>query len=318
MDPHTGAMRGNGIDNNGETTKSKYHNGEHIFTCWLSTRSRVLLVRNKRLLVVAAAIIIAIIVVLIVVLPRNTGSPLRTSTVEGGSISSSCTTTSDSLGKCLPGPVLAELNTAEGRHMVEMIHTVLPNRSFYDPSSTQVKALKWLLNHTFFLVDEETQLHNNISIDERKLRRYALAAVWMAGHSHSDELGKDSCRRNCNHSSIWDDPDRGTWLDPIDECDWTSRNVVVDCVDPTLSTNFRHFYLIFPVYESRFLGTLPPELGLLTGMEFFQYHREYEEFGITGTLPSEIGLLTNMRILEYSGNHLFDDEKNLKVRYRLR
>ena len=166
----------------------------------------------------------------------------------------------------LPEP-LPEFNTLEGQEMMDLVHTFLPRRAFNDSMTTQSKALDWILYDDTFFRDSFTLDSLYITIDDRKLRRYALAAIWFAG---GDEAEED------------DDYSNSTWFRPIDECEWTSTRVSVDCVPGSPD----HFNLEI---GDTFTGTLPAELGLLTGMNIFSYDTQI--VGIKGKIPTEIGLL---------------------------
>ena len=135
----------------------------------------------------------------------------------------------------------------------------------------QNEAYQWLLTNAFL----------NIYSDEQKLSRYSLATFFFA----------------TNGPVTWDSSIRDDgWLTDTPECEWgsTANNQCANGVYKSLTLDF--------VGVS---GTIPQEIGLLTGLERFSVRGSVEAADVmTGTIPSEIGNLTDMQTIRLNNNNL--------------
>ena len=149
--------------------------------------------------------------------------------------------------------------------VIEEFRTSLPQymrASLTDPASPQSKALAWLANNTN--VDQYNEI--------RLTQRYALATLYYA--------------TNGDHWSS-----NEGWLSDSDECTWSTD-------DPFNCNGQLMAYLV--LYERSLLGTIPPEIGLLSLL----VEIDLDTNRIQGSIPTTIALLQNLEGLWLFGNSL--------------
>jgi hypothetical protein len=163
------------------------------------------------------------------------------------------------------------------------------------PGTPQNEAYEWLRTNAFL----------DVYSDDRKLTRYALATFFYA----------------TNGTTSWDPIIRDDgWLTDAPECDWasTANNQCINDVYTSLTLDFVGV-----------AGTIPDEVGLLTGLERFSVRSNVDggaflggtlpeslgslanvqtvrlnDNNITGIIPTSFGLMTNARVLLLTGNAL--------------
>jgi len=137
------------------------------------------------------------------------------------------------------------------------------------PGTPQNEAYEWLLTNAFL----------SIYSDEQILTRYALATFFYA----------------TNGPTTWEAFIRDDgWLTDAPECEWgsTANNQCTQGVYTSLTLDF--------VGVS---GTIPDELGLLTGLERFSVRGSDETTDImSGTIPNIFETLTNMQTIRLNDN----------------
>jgi hypothetical protein len=132
-----------------------------------------------------------------------------------------------------------------------------------DPSSPQGKALKWL----------ESSINNGVYTEQRFLQRYVLSTVYYSTN------GNDWINNTL-------------WLSDLDECNWVSTAQFV-CDDSGR-------YIELDLQENNLVGTLPPELVILSDSLRVINLLKNELFG---ELPAPmISDLANLEVLDLSSN----------------
>ena len=168
-----------------------------------------------------------------------------------------------------------------------------------DPTSPQAKAADWLLQDPHF--DALPYLQQ----PERLVQRFVLATLYYSTTSSS--------------SSRWTRQDN--WLEyDTHECEWYMRASSTSFTlqqhqqeDPNYSRHydyykddvvhcdsqgiFRHLWMS----QNGLLGSLPPELHLLTSLQSISLEKNP---GMIGTIPSQLALLSNLFVLFLDNNHL--------------
>jgi len=141
-----------------------------------------------------------------------------------------------------------------------------------DPSTPQRRALEWLAN-------EDAYKNSTIPI-EQLTQRYALATFYFATG------GDRSWQEQYN------------FLEPVSECDWYGPGIFM-IYDSAISENKgvicndegKVDFLWLP--ENNCSGSLPPEIGELTGMTRMGLLVNH----ISGTIPSRLYKLTDLQVL---------------------
>lgn len=133
----------------------------------------------------------------------------------------------------------------------------------------QNEAYKWLLTNAFLTIYSDKEI----------LSRYSLATFFYA----------------TNGPTTWDSFIRDDgWLTDAPECEWgsTANNQCTKGVYTSLTLDF--------VGVS---GTIPQELGLLTGLERFSVRGSVEATDImSGTIPDVFGSLSHMQTIRLNDN----------------
>ena len=146
---------------------------------------------------------------------------------------------------------------------IESFRASLPvytQTSLEDATSAQSKAWLWLLDNAD--LDRYSSL--------RLTQRFVLATLYFSANGEQ-----------------WNDNDG--WLSDVDECNW-STDVFDSC------TGQVYQYLILP--ERNLIGTLPPEIGMLTLLVELDLGTNQLQSGI----PTEIAFLSNLEALWLYGN----------------
>ncbi|CAB9517526.1 Leucine Rich Repeat [Seminavis robusta] len=159
-----------------------------------------------------------------------------------------------------------------------------------DPYSAQARAYDWVLTDP-----------NRTSYPQWKiLQRFALVVFYYSTGGEAWNLQED-------------------WLSyNVDECSWYFRNLVGGATnfffheglltevgsesqfqDSVCNADGQYMHLVFT--ENNMVGTLPPELSLLS--DSLQYLEAGSNENLYGLIPSEIGLLTNLRTFSSDRNH---------------
>lgn len=171
------------------------------------------------------------------------------------------------------------------------------------PLSPQAKALMWLENNL-----------NETFSEERKKQRFAMATLFYS--TGGEEWASQENLEN-------------KWLSSDHECEWftSSQNRSSVCDRYNSSTgNFSSSssLLHLQLNINRLLGTLPPELNLLTKLEMLDLSDNgmrgsipsevgtmsdltrliLQDNGFSNSIPSELGLLTNLKVLDISFNDI--------------
>ena len=153
----------------------------------------------------------------------------------------------------------------------------------------QNQALKWLLGSP----------SSKILSDERLVQRYALATLYFSTGGPS-----------------WNK--KGTWLTDVDECLWFSsedgeavctneainqinlhNNNMLGSLPPELGLLSK--IQLFDVFNNELFGSIPTQFGLLTDLEF---SGDFDSNSLTGTLPTELGALSKVTIFWFNDNLL--------------
>ena len=186
-------------------------------------------------------------------------------------------------------PNISPETNVPGTDLEASFVALLPNHTLNalkDVLSPQSRALKWLLQ------DHPPHVLANYT-DCRKIQRFTLASLYYSTNGQG-----------------WHS--RQFWLTMEDECLWWSYL--------QLSTSIRHRgeslcnengeYSFLLMDENRLIGTIVPELALLSSLQeislvadnFFVNDKTTEL--LVGSIPSEIGLLTNLQLFAVGKNWL--------------
>jgi Leucine-rich repeat (LRR) protein len=139
--------------------------------------------------------------------------------------------------------------------------------SLNDPSSPQFAAYEWLAGNADLRSYSEEQI----------IQRYVLATFYFS-------TGGDGWLEN------------SLWLSNEDECMWYSRAVSPCGTESNLQR--------LELYYNNVQGTIPPEIALLSrSLESIDVSGGPQR-ALTGTLPSELGLLTGLQDFRLQNNSL--------------
>ena len=157
-------------------------------------------------------------------------------------------------------PTMAPTITKGQPEFADRLSLLLPDFSIRaideDPSGPQARALQWMA------MDENFEGYENPIL----LRRFALATFYFA-------TGGPNWK---NHSG---------WLTDSDDCSWfdLSSRVGGERCKSGVRTGL-------VLEDNGLVGTLPPEIGLLSDLEVLSLSK----CQTVGQIPSEVGLLTNL------------------------
>ncbi|CAB9512576.1 Leucine Rich Repeat [Seminavis robusta] len=144
------------------------------------------------------------------------------------------------------------------------------------PDSPQQRAFFWL--------------HQNANIDSytnsRKIQRYALATFYYSTNG-------DNWAEN-----LW-------WLSDEDECTWYNKQVAngYPACQINTSNSAQRTFTSLDLSFNNVQGTIPPELGLLSGLLRLDLDGGPAGF-LFGTLPPELGYLDSIQSFSARGNQL--------------
>ena len=116
------------------------------------------------------------------------------------------------------------------------------------------------------------------------------ALQWVLGDVQAGDWSDDVILERYALASLFHSTEGGRWLDitefvvPLSYCDWGG----VGCKDGLLTS------VTLP--SQNLLGTLPPEIGVLTSLVSLDLSNNR----LTGSIPTEIGFLTDLEVLQIS------------------
>ena len=173
-------------------------------------------------------------------------------------------------------PTIKPTTTSPESQNTNLLELIIANsldagEAVMKPGTPQNEAYKWLLTNAFL----------TIYSDEQKLTRYALATFFYA----------------TNGPTSWDALIRDDgWLTNAPECEWgsTANNQCTKGLYTSLTLDF--------VGVS---GTIPQELGLLTGLERFSVRGSVDSVNVmSGSLPDVFDRLPDMQTIRLNNNNL--------------
>lgn len=133
-----------------------------------------------------------------------------------------------------------------------------------DPASLHYRVLSWLA---------EDPLLASYS-PSRIVQRYALGVMYLSLTAESKDVTM------------------GGWMTYTDECQWPQSRSSRSMCEPSGNVTAMN------LENMGFDGTLPPEIGLLSNLEFLVLKSN----SLSGQLPTQLGLLTRLRRLNLPGN----------------
>ena len=141
--------------------------------------------------------------------------------------------------------------------------------SIRDTNSPQFKALEWAVT------DARSQQPNGgqnllrkrkLELDTKLLQRWVLATVYFSTNGEDWDYERDIML---------------PWLSSGNECLWHSLECSSDGTNEITSITLR---------ENNLIGQIPPEIHLLSSLEFLHFNSNQ----LTGTIPTTIGRLKNL------------------------
>jgi hypothetical protein len=155
-------------------------------------------------------------------------------------------------------------------------------------TSAESRALTWLIQEdTLFsktaLLTLNSQEKGN-EVSRRVRQRYPLATLWF---QQVDENG-DFVNTWANTSG---------WLDDESECDWFG----IFC-DVNINVNQIVFYdyLYGTKFGNNYVGSIPPDIGLLTSLRNFSLQSN----NVSGTIPESLGQCSQMYFFSIQNNSI--------------
>lgn len=176
--------------------------------------------------------------------------------------------TSNALNDISVSPSLSSLSPLQPESDINLFDLIIEaypqgRPALQDPRSPQGQALKWL----------ESSVNKNVYSEQRFLQRYVLSTVYYSTNGEG-----------------W--INNTAWLSELDECSWMSKAEFV-CDDSGR-------YIELDLMENNLVGTLPPELKVLSDSLRVINVRKNK---LSGELPaSTISDLTNLEVLDLSSN----------------
>jgi hypothetical protein len=185
--------------------------------------------------------------------------------------------------------------SAEDRELLDVVVKAYEQRLGADPNATAAdfigsggdsssshsarhRAFGWLAR------SHDGPTRQRLGID-RLVQRYALATFYYATNGTVlDRIGDD----DYYYQYVGDPGGSSSWLGSGDECDWLAGICRQGWV-----TNLK-------LDGAGLLGSIPPELALLTGLTELNLSQN----NMGGTLPTELGALTKLRRLNLRDNRL--------------
>lgn len=154
-----------------------------------------------------------------------------------------------------------------------------PDMLSVDPNSVHYKVMNWILEDPSF----------SSYSTSRVLQRFALGVTYWSlapGATDVTQVG---------------------WMDYNDECDWPQNQKSPpdapppppDAPQPS-ACNPDGSTVAVNMEGMGFVGTIAPEVGLLSSLE----NLDLKSNNITGALPTELGFLTSLRRLNLAENHV--------------
>jgi len=151
---------------------------------------------------------------------------------------------------------------------------LLSPETLLDVSSPQYKAIEWL---------SSSMEYTNVSLSSPNfVQRYVVAVLYFA-------LGGDTWTV-CSQSDIVCKDQKPPHLSGVNECDWFG----IKC------GNSDGMITQMKLNNNELRGTIPPEIGMLTSLEFIFLSNN----DITGTIPTTFHYLSSLRILRLEGNYI--------------
>jgi Leucine-rich repeat (LRR) protein len=149
-------------------------------------------------------------------------------------------------------------------------------------TTAESRALTWIIQNDTLFNKSNLLTLNSFAIDNevsRRVRqRYSLYTFWF---QQVDEAGE--------FVNSW--TNTSGWLQVENECNWTG----IFC-DENGSVNQIFFYNYSIDLGNNFVGSIPPDIGLLTSLRNFSLRSS----DVTGTIPESIGQCSQMFIFDIS------------------
>jgi hypothetical protein len=156
---------------------------------------------------------------------------------------------------------------------------------YMNGTNAESRALKWISNSTegLLFTDDESALLDLSSlrgddVSFRICQRYALATLWF---QQADENG--------DFVNSWE-TDTG-WLEDANECLWFG----IKCENGSVTEI--SFYNYTTKVGNMYIGSIPPDIGLLTSLQTFVMN----DNELVGTIPESIGKCSSMRRFDLQG-----------------
>jgi hypothetical protein len=171
--------------------------------------------------------------------------------------------------------------------MVEKVVAAFVNNITYlgqeiklNGTRAESRALAWLIQEDTLFNGSDLLTLNSHGIDNdvslRLRQRYPLVTLWF---QQADGEG--------NFVNTW--TNTSGWLQAENECDWFG----IFC-DAKRSVVRIEFYDYDTNSTNKFVGSIPPDIGLLTSLQWLIMHFN----DVTGTIPDTIGQCRNMSIFD--------------------
>jgi hypothetical protein len=170
-------------------------------------------------------------------------------------------------------PVNPEVESAVSAFVNDI--TYIEEDIFANGTSAESRALKWLIRgdsafNTSSLLNLNSQIDNEVSFRVRQ--RYPLLILWFQRYGSNGKI-----------ANKW--TNKTGWLEIDNECEWFG----ITC-DANGSVTEVLFYNYATKVANGFVGSIPPDMGLLTSL------RNFSMLGnnVTGTIPESIGQCSQM------------------------
>jgi hypothetical protein len=157
---------------------------------------------------------------------------------------------------------------------------------FMNGTNAESRALKWILKDDPLFVNNRSALLNLNSLNDNEVnfrvrQRFSLVTLWFQQMNDEGVFVR-----------TWENTTG--WLTER-ECEWFG----IAC-DTNRSVIEISFYNIDSEVNNEYIGSIPPDIGLLTSLRYFSMRSNK----VTGTIPEPIGHCSNMRIFDVANGLL--------------